>query len=55
MYVKPILKSYSNQDLIEIIVGATTVCQNVDFSCPKKSDNCSNWDNVNCPLFKEGR
>jgi hypothetical protein len=52
MYVKPVLKSYSNQDLVEIIAGASTVCANIDFNCPSKSDNCPSWDDVNCPLFK---
>lgn len=55
MYIKPNLKSYSNRDLVEIIANASTVCATTDYKCPSKADNCSSWDNVNCPLFTEGR
>lgn len=51
MYIKPVMTSYSTQDLKQIVARASTVCADVSFYCPSKSDSCSSWDNVNCPLF----
>ena len=51
MYIKPVMKKYSMNEIRQIVVRASTVCATTNFYCPSKADNCPSWDDVSCPLF----